>query len=211
MSKPRKTSAKRGEDTRYREGLGPPERARYKDKLNLLGGHDPYELEQTTWTTDDPTILPKIQYPDIVNYLIFSPSPYTAEDLKAYKGLEAYNQMVCGWVRELMYQQLHERCIVKAKVLHSQSIRETPLEPWVIAEKSGRILGAHCTCVAGLGEVCTHVAALLFLIEEIINLRDSKTVTQEKAYWMLPTALSKVEYKECENIDFTAAKTYKVK
>ena len=97
------------------------------------------------------------------------------------------------------------------QVLHSQSIRNTPLEPWIIAEKSGRILGGHCTCVAGLGEVCTHVAALLFLIEETVNLRDSKTVTQEKAYWMLPTSLSKVDYKECQNIDFTAAKTYKVK
>lgn len=97
------------------------------------------------------------------------------------------------------------------QVLHSQSIRETPLEPWIIAEKSGRILGAHCTCMAGLGETCTHVAALLFLIEETVKLRDSKTVTQEKAYWLLPTALSKVEYRECQKIDFTVTKRSQVK
>ena len=68
------------------------------------------------------------------------------------------------------------------QVLHSQSIRATPLEPGIVAVKSSRILGAHCTCMAGLGETCTHVAALLFLIEDTVKLRDSKTVTQEKAY-----------------------------
>lgn len=65
--------------------------------------------------------------------------------------------------------------------------------------------------MAGLGETCTPVAALLFLIEATVKLRDSKTVTQEKACWMLPTGMSKLEYKECREIDFTAAKTYKIK
>lgn len=209
MSKPRQKRVEAAKS--YRDGLGKQERARYFEKLKLIGDKDTYELAPSSWT-DDPTILPSISYPDIVNYLVFSPSPYTAEDLKCYKGLEAYNQMVCGWVREAQHQLINnDMCIVKAKVLHSQRIREKPLEPWVIAEKSGRILGAHCTCMVGLGETCTHVAALLFLIEATVKLRDSKTVTQKKAYWMLPTGMSKVEYKECREIDFFAAKTYKVK
>ncbi|XP_041840869.1 uncharacterized protein LOC121639609 [Melanotaenia boesemani] len=212
MNKPQQSSSKCLADTKpYREGLDPQAKRRYTEKLGFVGGADPYELAPTSWSNEDPESLPSIAYPDIVNYLVFSPSPYTAEDLKSYKGLEAYNQMVCGWVRELQYQVINDRCVVKAKVLHSQSIRETPLEPWIIAEKSGRILGAHCTCKAGLGETCTHVAALLFLIEETVKLRDSKTVTQEKAYWLLPTALSKVEYKECRKIDFTVAKRSQVK
>lgn len=48
-------------------------------------------------------------------------------------------------------------------VLHSQRIRDKPLELWIIAEKSGRILGARCTCVAGLGRTCTHVERLILL------------------------------------------------
>jgi hypothetical protein len=42
--------------------------------------------------------------------------------------------------------------------------------------------------MAGLGEACTHIAALLFAIEASVKLRDSKTVTEEKTYWLLPTS-----------------------
>jgi hypothetical protein len=35
-----------------------------------------------------------------VNYLLQTPSKYTTEDLKAYKSLDTYNQLFCGWVRE---------------------------------------------------------------------------------------------------------------
>lgn len=111
----------------------------------------------------------------------------------------------------LLFLQYYFVALSFIQVLHSQSIQATPLEPWIIAEKSGRILGAHCTCMAGLGETCTHVAALLFLIEETVKMRDSKTVTQEKAYWLLLTALSKVEYRECRKIDFTVTKRSQVK
>lgn len=88
---------------------------------------------------------------------------------------------------------------------------EKPLQPLIIADHEGCILGAHCTCMAGLGEACTHIAALLFAIEASVKLRDSKTVTEEKAYWLLPTSVKGVKYKECSEIDFTSAKTLKKK
>ena len=37
-----------------------------------------------------PQALPDVQYPDIYNYLISTPSVYNKEDLKAYKSLDAY-------------------------------------------------------------------------------------------------------------------------
>ena len=42
--------------------------------------------------------------------------------------------------------------------------------------------------MAGLGEVCSHISALLFAIEATVKIRDSKTVTEEPAYWLLPSA-----------------------
>ena len=42
-----------------------------------------------------------ITYPDIVAYLLFAKSAYTNEELRNYKSLEAYNQFVCGWVRDI--------------------------------------------------------------------------------------------------------------
>ena len=39
--------------------------------------------------------------------------------------------------------------------------------------------------------------------------RDSKTVTEEKAYWLLPAGVSGATYREVSDIDFTSAKTKK--
>ena len=93
--------------------------------------------------------------------------------------------------------------------MHSQRLSAKPLKPWILAEKGGRILAAHCDCMAGLGETCTHVAALLFAIEATVKVRDSKTVTEEKAYWLLPAGVSGATYREVSDIDFTSAKTKK--
>ena len=68
------------------------------------------------YVDSDLSYLPAVTYPDIVNYLLFTPSPYTATDLKCYKGLEAYNQIVCGWVRDVVSKKVERRCLVKAKV-----------------------------------------------------------------------------------------------
>ena len=100
---------------KYREGLDKQEQIRYEGKLKIIGGDDPYEMPASTWS-DDVKMLPKVTYPDIVNYLVFSPSPYTSDDLKSYKGLDAYNQFVCGWVRDKTTRILNDKCLVKAKV-----------------------------------------------------------------------------------------------
>ena len=66
---------------KYQDGLDPQEKARYEGKLKLLGGEDPYEMT-TSMLSEDVKLLPKITYPDIVNYLVFSPSPYTSDDFE---------------------------------------------------------------------------------------------------------------------------------
>ena len=50
-------------------------------------------------------------------------------------------------------------------MFHSQRLNSSPPCPWVIVENNGKLLSGHCTCVAGLAEVCTHVAALLIWVE----------------------------------------------
>ena len=41
-------------------------------------------------------------------------------------------------------------------VNHSQRLSEKPLTPWIIAKPDGEIITAHCDCMAGLGETCSH-------------------------------------------------------
>ena len=95
------------------------------------------------------------------------------------------------------------------KVKHSQRMNDSSLNPWLVIERDGSVVNAHCSCMDGIGEVCSHVGALLFSIKAAVKICNSKTVTEEKAYWMLPNAVNKVGYKSVRDIDFTSAKTKK--
>ena len=43
-------------------------------------------------------------------------------------------------------------------------MNDKPLIPWFIAKCDGKILAAHCDCMAGLGETCSHMASLLWAV-----------------------------------------------
>ena len=83
---------------------------------------------------------------------------------------------------------------------------EKPLVPWTIAERNGRILAAHCDCMAGLGETCTHVASLLWATAAGVEKRDSLTVTQKSAYWVMSPAIKTVPYAPLSEITFVGKK-----
>ena len=56
----------------------------------------------------------------------------------------------------------------------------------------GRILAAHCDCMAGLGGTCSHVASLFWVIDFGVESRESLTVTHTSAYWVMPPAMKSV-------------------
>ena len=76
-----------------------------------------------------------------------------------------------------------------------------------IAETSGEIICAHCNCMAGLGEVCTHVAAVLFYVETAVKLNGTTTCTQLKCSWVVPSYQADIPYVPIGELDFTSAKT----
>ena len=73
---------------------------RYREKLQYIGGQDPYELPRSLWI-DDVDKWPSTTYIHVGMYLAFSPSPYTGEDLLNYKSLDCYQRFVAGWVRDV--------------------------------------------------------------------------------------------------------------
>ena len=74
--------------------------------------------------------------------------------------------------------------ILKAEVVPSMRINNKSHEPWVVVALDGVVQCAHCTCMAGLGEVCSHVGALLFKVEMGVRLGLSKkSCTSEACKW----------------------------
>ena len=58
----------------------------------------------------------------------------------------------------------------------------------------GRILAAHCDCMAGLGETCSHAASLFWVIDFGVESRESLTATHKSAYWVMPPVMKSVIY-----------------
>ena len=82
----------------YYSTLDPPSRKRYNEKTELIENKNPYTLSENEFSVDFDN-FPLISYSDIANYLVFRPSPYSADDVKAYKSIKAFNQVIEGWVR----------------------------------------------------------------------------------------------------------------
>ena len=139
------------------------------------------------------------------NFLIHSIIPYTKEDLKAYKSQDGYSFFIQGWVSTIEVLSLgdsFQASVLRATVKHSQKLSAAPLYPWIAAERNGRTLCAHCTCMAGLGEACSHIAALLFAAEAHTKIRKNTTCTSTACSWLPPT-LKKVLCAPISEIDFT--------
>ena len=99
----------------YVDGLTGKTRERYLEKLNLIDGVDPHEIDHRNWKYDL-SLYPAITYPDLVFYLSNTPSPYMLEDFKAYESLEALNQFLSGWVKEIRVMEIGDNQVVSARV-----------------------------------------------------------------------------------------------
>ena len=198
----------------YYSKLSAVSKTRYLEKISKIGGVDPYSLPESEFSKCQED-FPDIDYPDICNYLLYSPSPVSLEEMKNFKSLESYNQFLCGWVRDVGVKlyDVGDKMIslIRGRVLHSQRLSDTPTNVWIITEKTGRIYSAHCNCMAGLGESCSHVGATLFCLSKFYKDRQSKTVTEEKAYWVNPATIKDIEFAEVSGINFTAPSTLKRK
>ena len=99
----------------YVDGLTGKTREGYLEKLNLIDGVDPFEINHRSWKYDL-SLYPAITYPDLVFFLSNTPSPYTLEDFKAYKSLEAFNQFLSEWVKEIRVMEIGDNRVVSARV-----------------------------------------------------------------------------------------------
>jgi hypothetical protein len=179
--------------SKYALSLDPLDLARYKEKLTVTVDSidvvlpDPYSLS-TDWFID-PKSLPPTKYTAIYDYLIKTPGPFTGEAFEAYKSLEAYNYLMSGLISDVKQHNIggnYSVVFVKASVGPGQRQNCPPYNPWICLDKQfGYVVSSHCTCMAGLGEACSHIAAVLFALDNTTRsgLNDTPACTSVKCIW----------------------------
>lgn len=158
---------------------------RYRQKVALCESVDPYTIPMDDFL--EVKHLPKVTLCNIWNYFMSTRSVYSQDELVARKALGAHKFFESGWVRKLAVKCLpHEKCVVIGLVEHSERINEDPAQPWALCLSSGMILVAHCTCLAGLGEACSHVGAILYAVETLVRSYENKSKTDFPCQWNRP-------------------------
>lgn len=182
---------------------------RYQEKMTLAGlseglycrleakgkgGSTVYHLNGQTGQT--------LRGLDIYNYLILTPG-VTHEQLKAYKSLDRYNFLVNGKVSNIIATEVQytTNYLFTALVKHSQALSIPALKVWIVVVSSGEVICAHCTCMAGVGEVCAHVGALLFTAEANTRAKQQISCTSLPCAW-LPCNYQFVPAIKISSIDF---------
>ena len=86
--------------------------------------------------------------------------------------------MVSGFISSVEGKVIGEKFVVIGKVRHSQRMNERPFAVWIITNKEGTVLSAHCLgCKAGLAETCSHIASILFHIEASTRINETLACT----------------------------------
>jgi len=143
---------------------------------------------------------------DLVSYLVLQTSFMMIEQFKARKGLEAYSQFVSGWIKDVSTMEIAGKYLTTGRAMfptilyylmcclqvrHSQRMDDKLLSCWIILKTSGEVCCAHCNCMAGLGEACSHITAILYYLEPLAKIQGSRTCTQEECQWIIPAYLKK--------------------
>ena len=191
----------------YAKKLDGKVRERYVKKISTIG-IDPALIEGKHF---EPDCLPPVESTDLLCYLVLETSFYTQKQFKAFRSLEAYNQMVSGFIYNVQGHMIASKFVVLAKVRHSQRMNEALIPIWIITEKDGTINCAHCLgCKAGLAESCSHIASVLFYLEAWTKVNGKLACTQMKCSRILPSFASEVEYARVREIKFKSARKLKV-
>ena len=97
----------------YAEKLSQEAKGRYLDKISTIGGVDPFS---GVAIGDVCSAAPSVDACDLVSYLVLKTSFMTTTQFKARKGLEAYNQFACGWVKEVNTRKLSGKYLTCGRV-----------------------------------------------------------------------------------------------
>ncbi|CAL9683155.1 unnamed protein product [Knipowitschia caucasica] len=156
-------------------------------------------------------LWPPCMSADIAEYLLNRDEKSLLHRLRNdYKEGKAFSYFASqeSWIQEVFYRDDADPdlCVLKATCTPSQSIRAVPHKLWVcFQKKTGAICSAYCSCFAGLGATCNHVAALLFKVDYAwqngLTTGNVLPCTSQPNVWKAP-ALKNLENVKCQDMLF---------
>ena len=168
------------------------------DKIQKIGcSIDPY-LDSYT---NEISLLPSVKYAHIYdcigNHMINGSDPQ-----RAFKSLDGYQMVVSnGWIGSLYVKKWTHAVLVKCNVKPSQH-SGTIYKTWVAVKPCGSVQCGHCTCMAGLSEVCNHVGAVLYKIMHEVFMQPEISCTSLPNKWLPATVKKSVAPAQICDIDF---------
>ena len=153
------------------------------------------------WSVTALCRMPHFTLEAVHDYLLNSPDKeYDGESLRAYKSLRAYQLCDERHIHDLelnLWEKGTDFYFVRGKCWPSQDTSRNAYKCIVCIDRTRpRCYGAHCRCVSGLGQACSHVAGLLYALEDFCSRGyrslQGPSVTEKICRWSKPSA-QKVE------------------
>ncbi|XP_033730700.1 uncharacterized protein LOC117320144 [Pecten maximus] len=157
------------------------------------------KLSANTWTTSLKNVPEKYCHEQLKKYLVESrEKTFDKDSLRAFKSLKAFKYFKDGYVQKLKTATVKDDAVspdsiflCKAQVMASMARKHYTVFT-CISSSSGLVLGGSCECVAGKGEACNHVAAVLFALDDFVseglnNVPDDVTCTDRLKQWNKPS------------------------
>jgi len=94
----------------YAEGLPQEAKEQYMKKISAIDNVGPFlNGSKIGEATEE---VPPVDACDLVSYLVLQTSFVTSSQFKARRGLEAYNQFVSGWIKDVCIKKVGEKYLV---------------------------------------------------------------------------------------------------
>ena len=130
---------------------------------------DGWQNEQSSLANWPPTLIQDISVYLNKHDTVTGKVSLTKRLLSDYKEQKAYSYFQSKFIFEVLYHPIKQEssyCFMKCKCQPSQRIKDVPHDLCILLRKhTGDIVSAYCTCFAGLGQTCNHIAALLFRVD----------------------------------------------
>ena len=179
----------------YVQGLPESAKTRYVQKLQEIGCTvdsyaDSYDSQLS--------LLPTVKYSDICEF-IGNHTVDGKDPQKAFKSLDSYHT-VCsdGWMGSLNVKKCRNAVLIRCDVKPSQR-SGLIYKTWVAVKQCGSVLCGHCTCMAGLSEVCNHVGAVLY---KTMHVTSELSCTSLPNAWLPATVKKTVSPAPLKDINF---------